>query len=183
MAKFYTGNGDDGKTGFLGEGKLDKFDNRMEALGTLDELSAALGVARSLLLKTGDAEVILTIQRRLYELMAEVAASPENAENFRRVTDDTVVELETTIDRYSMQVDSPKGFILPGETQASASVSLARSIARRAERRVVLLSRNGDISNPALLGYLNRLSSFLFVLEIKLVTQSTDGQLTMAREE
>lgn len=55
MAKFYTGNGDDGKTGFLGEGKLDKFDNRMEALGTLDELSAALGVARSLLLKTGDA--------------------------------------------------------------------------------------------------------------------------------
>lgn len=182
MTKFYSGNGDDGKTGILGEGRVEKFDARIEALGTLDELTAALGVARSLLSDTRDYEIILSIQRRLYELMAEVAASEDNAEKFRTITQDSIRDLENTIDRYSMDVESPKGFIIPGETQSSAAVSLARAITRRAERRVVELYAAGIVKNPSLLGYLNRLSSFLFVLEIKLITENTGGQLTLAKD-
>ena len=79
MKKFYTGKGDDGKTGILGEGRVDKFDLRMEALGALDELSATLGLARSMQDDPNIDQRIVSIQRKLYELMAEVAASPENA--------------------------------------------------------------------------------------------------------
>ena len=183
MAKFYSGTGDDGKTGYLGEGRLEKFDLRMETLGSLDELSAALGVARSWMPNTPEGETVISIQRRLYELMAEVAASPENAKKFRHITAEVISELEVLTDHYSMSVESPKGFIVPGQTQASAAISLARAIARRAERRVAELMKQGAISNPTLLGYLNRLSSFLFVLEIKLINDKDGGVINMARVE
>lgn len=183
MKKFYTRTGDDGTTGLLGEERVEKFDLRMEALGALDELSATLGIVRSQL-KTEDERLkIITLQRKLYELMAEVAASPENAQKFQRITVDAIVEIETEIDRISMQVDVPEGFIVPGETQASAFISMARTISRRAERRVAELLSRGDLKNEQVLRYLNRLSSLLFVMELEQIQKETQHKPTMAREK
>jgi cob(I)alamin adenosyltransferase len=154
----------------------------MEALGSLDELSAALGLARSMLTSTAIQNTIISIQRKLYELMAEVAASAENAEKFRKINENTVTDLEKIIDDYSMNVEVPQGFIVPGETPASAAISLARTIARRAERRTTELASRGDIQNVFLTSYLNRLSSFLFVLEIILIQESEKGHPMLAQE-
>lgn len=183
MTKFYTRTGDDGTTGFLGEGRLPKSDLRMEALGTLDELSASLGLARSFLVETSHQAVIRAIQRTLYELMAEIAASKDNAAKFHKIDQETINEVEKWIDEYSTGVEIPQGFILPGETQSSAAVDLARAIARRAERRTLELIRRGDVDNIDLVGYLNRLSSFLFILEIKLIQESGKSISLSAQEK
>lgn len=183
MKKFYTRSGDEGMTGLLGEGRVEKFDLRMEALGTLDELSSALGVARSLLQAGADNERIVAIQRKLYDLMAEVAASPENAEKFKRITPESILELEEEIDRISMNVEMPEGFIVPGETPASAGIALARTIARRAERRIAELIDQKGLTNKQVLVYMNRLSSLLFVMELDLIQQQPSKTPTMAKEK
>ncbi len=183
MKKFYTRTGDNGTTALLGEGRVDKFDLRMEALGTLDELSSALGMARSQLQTDQYNEKIVELQRKLNLLMSEVAASPENAEKFMRITSETVGELETEIDRISMEVDVPGGFIVPGETMASACVALARTITRRAERRIAELINRGDLKNEQVLRYINRLSSLLFVMELDLIQKEAAKKPTMAKEK
>ncbi len=183
MKKFDTGKGDDGTTGILGEGRLDKFDLRMEALGTLDELSASLGLARSMQDDPNIDQRIVSIQRKLYELMAEVAASPENAGKFANITADALNELEEQIDRISMYVDVSDGFIIPGESKASAAVAFARTITRRAERRVAELFARGDLQNQYVLRYLNRLSSLFFVMELELITTQAAKKPVMAKEK
>lgn len=182
MNKFYTRTGDDGTTGILGEGRVKKYDLRMEALGTLDELTASLGMVRSFLPTPEHFEEIISIQKRIYELMAEVAASVENAEKFKKINEMTILDLEKSIDRYSTLVEVPKEFILPGETPASAAADHARTIARRAERRVSELFDRGDLTNAFLMVYLNRLSSFLFILELKLIAEEGAGKARLAKE-
>jgi len=183
MKKFYTRTGDDGTTGLLGEQRVEKFDLRMEALGTLDELSATLGVARSVLTDSEDCQKIIELQRKLYELMTEVATSPENKEKIVKINAESIKALEAEIDRISMRVDTPAGFILPGETRASAYIALARTITRRAERRVSELRSRGDLTNENVLIYLNRLSSLFFVMELDLIQRESAQKPTMAREK
>jgi len=183
MKKFYTRTGDDGKTGILGEGRVGKYDLRMEALGTLDELSAALGLARSLQRDPDIGQRIVGLQRKLYELMAEVAASPENAGKFAQINANTLASLEELIDRISMQVETPEGFIVPGESTGSAAIALARTITRRAERRVAELLDRGDLQNQYVLRYLNRLSSLLFVMELELLKSQNSKEPLMAKEK
>ena len=115
--------------------------------------------------------------------MSEVAASPENAKKFQKISNESIIELETKIDELSTTVESPQGFILPGDTLASAAVSMARAITRRAERRTVELFNRGDIANIHLVQYLNRLSSFLFVLEIRLIQESNKKKPRLAKEK
>jgi cob(I)alamin adenosyltransferase len=164
---FYTGNGDDGYTGVLGAGRVPKEDLRIEALGTLDEVTAALGFARSVAYTSETALVILRIQRDLYLLMAEVAATPENAAQFRQIGEEHVAWLESQIDAIGRQVEMPKEFIVPGDTLPGAALSLARAIVRRAERRVAALLHQRNLENIEILRYLNRLSSLCFVLELR----------------
>lgn len=163
---FYTTRGDDGTTGMLGEGRVPKYHIRMEALGALDEASAALGMARAQVQASQSAPVILQAQRDLYKLMAEVAATPENAERFRAIDEARVRWLEQQADSLGKDVPVAKEFILPGDTPSGAALSLARAIIRRAERRVVELFDAGEIQNEHLQRYLNRLSSLCFVLEL-----------------
>lgn len=178
---FYTAKGDDGTTNLLGEGRVPKYHARMEALGALDEASAALGLARAQVGAPESASILLETQRDLYKLMAEVAATPANAERFRAIDKARVHWLEEQAQAVSGRVDVPKEFILPGETAGGAALSLARAIVRRAERRVVLLFDEGQISNPDLQRYLNRLSSLCFVLEL-LENQSAGRPTPLARE-
>jgi cob(I)alamin adenosyltransferase len=166
MSPFYTRNGDEGRTGLLGEGSIPKFDSRIETLGALDEASAALGIARCAVRAPQSATLILEAQRDLYKLMAEVGATPENAATFRSIDETRVRWLEEQTDALAATVSMPRDFIIPGENPASAAVSFARTVVRRAERRVAELNYCGGLENPSLLAYLNRLSSLCFVLEL-----------------
>ena len=166
MSKYYTGSGDDGFTQLLGEGRVAKYHPKPEALGALDEASAALGVARASCGDPRSAALLLETQRDLYRLMAEVAAAPENAVHFRTIDANRVAWLESQINRLGETVEMPREFILPGDSSAGAALSLARAIVRRAERRVARLLHDHEIENPALLHYLNRLSSLCFLLEL-----------------
>ncbi|MBI3739698.1 MAG: cob(I)yrinic acid a,c-diamide adenosyltransferase [Chloroflexi bacterium] len=177
---FYTRKGDDGTTGLLGEGRVAKYDARIEALGTLDESTAALGVARASARDARSAPLLLEAQRDLYRLMAEVASTPENATQFH-FDAKRVNWVEEQIESLSKTIEMPKEFILPGDSAAGAALSLARAIVRRAERRVVELFDNEHIVNPVLQKYLNRLSSLLFVLEL-IENKSAGRETTKAKE-
>jgi len=163
---FYTSKGDDGTTNLLGEGRVAKYHARIEAVGTLDESTAALGLARAHCRDPHSAGILLEAQRDLYKLMAEVASTPENAQKFRFIDAARVTWLERQTDELSKLVEMPKEFILPGDSLAGAALSVARAIIRRAERRVVELFDLNELSNPDLQRYLNRLSSLCFVLEL-----------------
>ncbi len=166
MSSFYTRTGDDGYTGLLGEGRPPKYHPRIEAVGALDEATAAMGLARASSQADLSRSILLAAQRDLYGLMAEVAATPENAAAFRTITSTRVAWLESQTDEISRQVAMPKDFIVPGDSTAGAALAMARTIVRRAERRVAYLIHNAELENHELLHYLNRLSSLCFVLEL-----------------
>lgn len=166
MSSFFTRSGDDGYTGLLGEGRVPKHDPVLEALGALDESTACLGLARSLCRTEDTCATILQIQRQLYSLMAEVAATPENAARFRAIGTEQVDWLENQVNAFNRRAPVPKDFIIPGDSQAGAALDLARTVVRRAERRVAELAHRGWTRNEYLLPYLNRLSSLVFALEI-----------------
>lgn len=176
MTSFYTRTGDNGTTGLLGPNRVPKDHPRLEAVGALDEANAALGVARAACTLPQSRALLLAIQRDLYGLMAEVSATPENAGRFRVIDANRVTWLETQADQWQALVTIPADFIVPGDTPAGAALDLARASVRRAERRVVSLQHTGELDNPELLRYLNRLSSLCFVLE--LAENQAGGQTT-----
>lgn len=176
MTKFYTKTGDDGYTSLLGEGRIAKYELRLETVGTLDEATAALGLARAIALAPQTAPLLLEIQRDLYRIMAETAATPENAPRFRQVGAQRVSWLEAQTDNISNQVNLPGEFILPGDSRSGAAMAMARTIVRRAERHIALLIHTDQLENRELLRYLNRLSSLCFVLE--LLENQASGQST-----
>jgi len=166
--RIYTKTGDDGTTGLLYGGRISKGDPRTEAYGTTDEAVAAIGLARSL---TDDAELaatLLGLQRDLFVVGADLAT----AEDARRrlqprvslVVPEMVDDLERAIDEEVAAHPLPNEFIVPGATPPSATLDLARSTVRRAERRVVELSDSAEDVNADVVRYLNRLSDLLFVL-------------------
>ncbi len=166
MPKFYTTKGDDGYTSQLGEGRAPKYDLRIEAVGSVDEANAAIALARTLCRARQSSVILLEIQKDLYHLMSEVAATSENASRFRTINDEKVKWLESQADTLSSSVKVPEEFILPGDSAAGAAIDLARTIVRRAERHIAHLLHLKKVENPALLQYMNRLSSLLFVLEL-----------------
>jgi len=166
MSPFYSCTGDDGKTGLLGKGRVPKYHPRIEALGAFDEASAAFGLSRALCRAEQSKQILIEIQRDLYELMAEIAATPENSERFQTAFQQRVRWLESQTDNLSSMVPLPTEFILPGDSVSGATFALARTIVRRAERRVAELLDSGEIKNLVILQYLNRLSSLCFVLEL-----------------
>ena len=167
--KIYTRKGDDGTTSLWYGGRVAKDDGRTDAYGTLDEANAVLGIARSL---SGDdsglAADILRLQDELFVAGAELATAPEAAERLEdgvsRITAEMASELEPLIDKYIAQVDLPPKFVLPGGTTLSGHLDLARTIVRRAERRVVTLSQAGELASDDLLRFLNRASDLLFAM-------------------
>jgi cob(I)alamin adenosyltransferase len=180
MKNFYTRSGDDGFTGLIGEGRVPKYHQRLESVGTIDEAAAALGIARAACKAEQSAQIVVIIQKDLYSLMAEIAATPENAPRFRGIDNARVRWLEARTDKIGAQVKLPKGFILPGDSPAGAAFALARTIVRRAERLVAKLLHEEELENTELLRYLNRLSSLCFVLELLENRVWGKGSLTLA---
>jgi len=179
MTSFYTRRGDDGTTGLLGEGRVEKFDLRMEVLGAIDEATAALGLARAHS-SSGEVKVlVLQVQRDLYSLMAEAAATAENAEKFKKIDDSKIKWLEKVTDDISKKVTIPREFIVPGDTVVGAFFDMARTIVRRSERKMAELLHKNEVGNADLLRYLNRLSSLLFVIE--LFENQNEGNLNVTK--
>ncbi len=162
--KIYTRTGDDGTTGVLGPGRVRKDDPRIEACGTVDELNAALGVARAMDAGGWVTADLAAIQARLFSLGAELAATtPAPLASLDRIGDDDVAALERTIDRLDADLPPLVHFILPAGHALAAQIHLARAVCRRAERRVVALGAEATVE-PRLLHYLNRLADLLFVM-------------------
>lgn len=168
MPRIYTKSGDQGETGLLFGGRVSKTDPRCEAYGTVDEAVSALGLARSLVQDDRLREIIMEVQRELFVVGGELATDASNysmlKERFSVVTQEMVDRLEGLIDELNGQMTLPNAFIIPGASPASGAIDLARSILRRAERRVVALKEQGMLHNPALLQYLNRLADLAFVM-------------------
>jgi cob(I)alamin adenosyltransferase len=162
--KIYTRAGDDGSTGLLGPGRVSKSAPRVEAYGSVDELNAALGAVRALDPDRRLERDLEPIQARLFTLGAELATTtPKGLASLERVTDIHVTDLEHLIDRLEADLSPLQNFILPGGTPLAAQLHLARTICRRAERRLVTLAAVETIESR-LVKYLNRLGDLLFVM-------------------
>ena len=166
--RIYTKTGDDGTTGLLYGSRVSKADLATEAYGTTDEAVAILGLARAL---SGDEALsaeILRIQRELFVVGADLATNPRQRGKLEPgvslVAEGMTQRLEAEIDRRVTERALPREFIVPGANPVSASLDLARSTVRRAERRVVELESAGREVNAEVRRYLNRLSDYLFVL-------------------
>jgi cob(I)alamin adenosyltransferase len=181
--KFYSTMGDDGTTGLLGEGRVKKYHPRPEAFGAVDEAQAALGVARAAMQDREAADAVLQVQRDLYHLMAEMAATREAAPKFRKIGAEHVHWLEAQTDTYGEHLNLPPEFTVSGDTAAGAALDLARTIVRRAERQTVRLSDEGMIDNRELIRYLNRLSALLFVLSRYEDSLGSQGNVTLAKPQ
>lgn len=166
MNNFYTRKGDDGLTTWLGKGRIKKYELRLETLGAVEETFATIGLARGLSVSPQVKEIALHIQRDLSGMMGEIAADPAEAARFRTVNAAQVTWLEQQADAIMQTIEAPRSFVMPGDTPAGGALDLARGIARRAERRVLELADSKGLDNPAIIAYLNRLSSLLFVLEL-----------------
>jgi cob(I)alamin adenosyltransferase len=170
VVKIYTRKGDDGTTTLWYGGRVAKTNPRTEAYGTVDEANSALGVARALCRENqGDLRsTILSLQRDLFVAGAELATAPDASERLEdgvsRITEGMVDALEVDIDRFMNQVDLPPHFVIPGGTELSAALDVARSTIRRAERRVVELRDAEGLASDAVLRFLNRASDLAFAL-------------------
>jgi cob(I)alamin adenosyltransferase len=168
MPRIYTKAGDDGTTGLLYGGRISKADPATEAYGTTDEAVAVLGLARAFTEDPSLADRLLSLQRQLFVVGADLATNPDERPKLQPgvslVTDEDVDGLEVWIDELVTAHPLPNAFIVPGANPVSACLDVARSVVRRAERRVVELREGGAEVNDAVVRYLNRLSDLLFVL-------------------
>jgi cob(I)alamin adenosyltransferase len=160
--RVYTRTGDAGETGLLGEARVRKDALRIEAVGSLDEVNAALGLAAAPLAEGWERECLASIQRDLFAIGAQLADVRPGGRTAGPGAE-AVSALERAIDRAQGELPTLTRFILPGGSEPAARLHLARSICRRAERRVVALAAQEPVA-PPVLAYLNRLSDLLFVL-------------------
>jgi cob(I)alamin adenosyltransferase len=169
MVKIYTRKGDDGTTGLWYGGRVQKSDSRPEAYGSVDEAASALGLCRAAARETAELYAdILRIQNELFVAGAELATAPEAAGRLEpgvsKVTEEMVTRLESDIDRYMGRVDLPPKFVIPGGTELSARLDVARTAIRRAERRVSAMRAAGELADDAVLRYLNRASDTVYAM-------------------
>ena len=177
LSKIYTRTGDDGTTG-LGDGsRTPKDSTRVEAYGTVDETNSAIGLVLANDSVTGDIRDCLTqVQHDLFELGGELCIPGHSA-----VTQEFIDRLENDLDGFNEDLPRLKEFILPGGGPAAAACHLARTITRRAERRVYTLSQTEDV-RPEAIKYLNRLSDLLFVIA-RVLARAESGQEVLWNRE
>jgi cob(I)alamin adenosyltransferase len=168
VPRIYTRQGDDGTTGLLYGGRVSKADLVMEACGTVDEAVAILGLARAHAADPAAERELLGLQRELFVVGADLATNPDERAKLEPgvslVTEEMTGRLERRIDELVRAHPLPNAFVVPGANPASAGLDVARSVIRRAERRVVEIRDSGAEVNEVVLRYLNRLSDLLFVL-------------------
>ena len=179
--KIYTKTGDAGDTGLFGGGRVQKDDPRVEAYGDVDELNAVLGLARALEPMPRIDEVLVPMQRDLFSIGA-LLATPDLEKMHNHLTkanidDNRIAELERAIDSCESELEPLRAFIVPGGSRKGAALHVARTVCRRAERRVVHQQRDVEIP-PLVVIYLNRLSDLLFMLARVANVRAGAGEVT-----
>jgi cob(I)alamin adenosyltransferase len=169
LSKIYTRTGDAGTTGLVGGARVAKTSARVEAYGTVDELNATLGLVLAAAIPAPVREALVRVQHELFDLGGEFAMPGSTM-----IKAEAVARLESELDAFNGALPPLKEFILPGGGRAAASCHLARTVARRAERRAFALAAEEEI-NPESLRYLNRLSDLLFVL-CRVLTRAAAGE-------
>lgn len=177
----YTRTGDSGETGLFGGGRVPKDHARVEAYGEVDELNSAIGVARATTPVPFFDELLQTIQRDLFALGGQLAtpdpAKVQAALQKAAVSEASVRHFEEVMDRADQELPELRAFVLPAGTPKAAALHLARTICRRAERRVVALSHSAEVPD-LFVTYLNRLSDLLFTLARLANHQGGAGEVT-----
>jgi cob(I)alamin adenosyltransferase len=179
--KIYTKTGDQGDTGLFGGGRVPKNHPRVEAYGDVDELNAAIGMARAVEPMARIDEVLVPVQRDLFAIGA-LLATPDR-EKMRqhldkaRIDDERIAGLERALDDGDRELEPLRAFIVPGGTQKAAVLHVARTVCRRAERHVVQLQEDTEIPQLVVI-YLNRLSDLLFTLARVANKQGGGGEVT-----
>jgi len=162
--KFST-KGDGGETSLLGGQRVPKYDPRPETYGVLDEASSALGVARATTKNQKIKDIILSVQKDLLIMGAELSSVTEDIQKLaRRIGEEDIKRLEGIIDDLQKNITLKNEFIYPGETPISAQIDVGRTIIRRAERKAASLKNEGLLRSVEINRYLNRLADMLFVL-------------------
>ncbi len=180
--KIYTKKGDSGYTSLFGGMKLSKSDIRIEAYGTVDELNSYLGIVIASLSDDKVIKTLTRIQKRLFDLGAILATNPDKPDLMMPFNDKEISFLESSIDQMESQLPKLKNFILPSGSLAISNIHVARTICRRAERRVVAIPDDqGHYSK--LIIYLNRLSDFLFVLARKIAQDQGTKEILWDNKE
>jgi cob(I)alamin adenosyltransferase len=167
--QIYTKTGDDGTTGLIGGARVKKYDIRLEAYGTVDELNSYLGVIISMSIDEHAKSVLRKIQSVLFTIGAQLATDDSAADFKKQIPckDEMIEMLEQEMDEMFKVLPKLNHFILPGGSPAAAHAQVARTVCRRAERRIIELSEKTEI-NKNLIKFINRLSDYLFVLGRKI---------------
>ena len=166
--KIYTRTGDDGTTGLIGGSRVKKHNIRLESYGTIDELNSYIGLIRSMQTDKQTDNILEIIQNKLFVIGANLATD-ESIEMIRKQLPCKKADielLEKEIDRMNMDLPELRNFILPGGSQAASFCHIARTVCRRAERKIVELSEKAEVDTN-LVKFVNRLSDYLFVLSRK----------------
>ena len=166
--RIYTKTGDDGTSGLIGGTRVQKYDLRLESYGTIDELNSWIGLIRTQEIDPRSKEILLSVQNNLFVIGARLATDQSKADLSGKLpfSSDEIIRLETEMDWMLDQLPPMEHFVLPGGSNAISYCHLARTVCRRAERRVCLLAKEVNISVDVM-KYLNRLSDYLFVLSRK----------------
>jgi cob(I)alamin adenosyltransferase len=164
LPKIYTRTGDKGETGLVGGARVPKDSLRVDAYGSVDELNSVLGIARASLDDAELDDLLSELQKDLFVVGADLAsAAGHQQRHVPRISKQKIDDMESTIDRFEAQLFPLKSFILPGGGVPGSLLHNARTVARRAERRIIALSRQEPV-NELMLPYMNRLSDLLFVM-------------------
>ncbi len=162
MSKIYTKTGDKGSTSLFDNKRVSKDDIRVESYGTVDELGTFLGLAKNYVEDNEMREEIEYIQNKLFTVATNLATEDKDKVAYHIVEKD-IEDLEGLIDKYMGKLGNPTGFIVPGSGKKSAYIHVARTVCRRAERRIISLSGLAEV-DPLVIKYVNRLSDVLYAL-------------------
>lgn len=179
--RIYTRTGDEGDTGLFGGGRVPKDHIRVDAYGDVDELNSFIGLARSIEPLSRIDEVLAPIQRDLFSIGALLATPDRDRMREQlakaRLDEARIAQLEVAIDDAESELEPLKAFVLPGGTPKAAALHVARTVCRRAERRIVALGREVEVPGLVVI-YLNRLSDLLFVLARLATKRAGAGEVT-----
>jgi cob(I)alamin adenosyltransferase len=178
ITKVYTRGGDMGKTSLVGGQRVSKASERLEAYGTVDELSSHLGLLAAMISAPDDKEMIIRIQNCLFNVGTHLATDQEKSplSASAHLPEGEIERVERAIDDIMKLLPEHQGFVLPGGTREAAQAHVCRTVCRRAERRIVALSEVAKIS-PEVLQYVNRLSDYLFVLAKKINFNANQSEI------
>ena len=165
ITKVYTRTGDQGETSLVGGVRIKKSNIRLEAYGTVDELSAHLGMLVSMMEAGDERNFIIRIQNNLFNVCTHLATDQSQTQVYpsAHLAEGEIASLEQKIDSLMKQLPERQGFVLPGGVPAACQAHICRTVCRRAERRIVALAEEAQIA-PEMQQYINRLSDYLFVL-------------------